>query len=66
MKVMEVVDGCHGDDMERHPNRTAIMTKSILFVECLYVVAFVCVCHDVMEWECPFIGRACLCHAAPS
>ena len=49
MKAMEVADRCHGDGMDRHPNRNAIMTKPFLFIECLYVGAFVCVCHGVME-----------------
>ena len=49
MNAMEAVDDCYGDDMNRHPNRNDIMTKPFLFVECLYVGAFVCVCHGVME-----------------
>ena len=49
MAAMEVVDDCHGDDMDRHPNRNAIMAKPFLFVKRLYVGAFVCVCDDVME-----------------
>ena len=49
MTAMEAADDCHVDDIDRHPNRNAIMTKPFLFVECLYVDAFVCVCDDVME-----------------
>ena len=49
MNAVEAVDDCNVDDMDRHPNGNAIMTKPFLSVDCLCVGAFVCVCDGVME-----------------
>ena len=44
MKGMETADDFHVDDMESRGNRSVIMRKPFLFVGCLYVCVFVCVC----------------------
>ena len=55
---------------ENYGNGTARMTcrvewyylnQPLLCVESM----FVCECVRCQEWECPFVGRPCLCHAAP-
>ena len=37
------------------------LNQHLLCVESM----FVCECVRCQEWECPFVGRPCLCHAAP-
>ena len=49
MNAMEATDDCNIDNMDRHPNRNAIIRKPFLSVDCLYVGAFVCVCDGAME-----------------
>ena len=52
-------DGTH---LECHHGRDAAAHRVFVY---LCVCIFVCDCDGVMEWECPFIERACSCHAAP-
>ena len=48
--------------LECHHGRDAAAHRAFAY---LCVCTFLCDCDGVMKWECPFIERACLFHAAP-